>query len=127
MGIRERKEREKAEDRSCRASAQKAPGSADRKRRRIEGELRNRFYRESKQLRERIEDIEKEVGTAEIRIDEIELFLKDPSVCGGRDAFNELLNEYQTLKDRKAVLDEEWLELEIQVEAVKESVWGDQV
>ncbi len=123
----EKKERKKAVERSYRASAQKAPGSADRERKRVEGELRNRFYRESKHLRKRIEDIEKEVGTAEIRIDEIELLLEDPPVSGGRDTFNDLLNEYQTLKDRKAVLDEEWLELEIEVEAVKENVWGDQV
>ena len=95
----------------------------DKERKRREGELRNLFYRKSKSLRNRIEAIEKEVGSAAARITEIESKLEDPSSFGSREDFNRLLNEYEVLKQRRKALDDEWLELEIEMEAVKEGVW----
>ncbi len=129
---REKKESELAVEKSYAAVSSKPKpvdseqysqeSSKERKRR--EGELRNRFYRESKKIRNRIGNIEKETTAAAERLSEIETLLEDPSAFDSREEFNTLLNEYENLKRRKDVLDEEWLELEIEMEAVKERVYG---
>ena len=125
---REKKEKDKSVEQSF-LSSSKSPQDtgtrkmADKERKRREGELRNLFYRKSKSLRNRIAAIEKEVGSAAARITDIESMLENPSSFGNREEFNRLLNEYDVLKQRRKALDDEWLELEIEMEAVKESVW----
>ncbi|MFA4916370.1 MAG: ABC-F family ATP-binding cassette domain-containing protein [Syntrophales bacterium] len=127
----EKKEMEKSLEQSFPSSSKNAAPSknssndkkSDKERKRREGELRNIFYRESKRIRNRTEIIEKKTTSATARLSEIEKLLEDPSALGGRDKFNTLLNEYEDLKLRKETLDEEWLELEIEMEAVKESLW----
>ncbi|MFC1538197.1 ABC-F family ATP-binding cassette domain-containing protein [Candidatus Latescibacterota bacterium] len=132
---REKKEAEKSIEQSFLSSSKtaKQPKSdgivkkSDKERKRREGELRNLFYRESKRIRKRIEAVEKETSSAAARLSEIEKLLEDPSMLDSRDEFNTLLKEYEILKRRKDALDEEWLELEIEMEAVKESVWGSEL
>ena len=96
----------------------------DKERKRREGELRNRFYRESKHIRDSIEKIDSDMHGIEARIKEIEAILVDPSNCNDREIFNKTLGEYDTLKNRKSLLEDEWLELSEKMEAVRETVYG---
>jgi ATP-binding cassette, subfamily F, member 3 len=129
---REKKESERSLEQSYLSTSIKARSSKDssddkesaKDRKRREGELRNQFYRESKKIRNRINAIEKKTSAAAERLSEIEKLLEDPSALGGQEEFNTLLNEYEELKRRKDTLDEDWLELEIEMESVKEKVYG---
>ena len=96
----------------------------DKERKRREGELRNRLYRESKHIRDRIKKIESDMHGIETRIREIEAILADPSSCNDREIFNKTLGEYDTLKNRKSLLEDEWLELSEKMEATRETVYG---
>lgn len=130
---REKKDQEKEVEKSYLESA--VPQSEDRsptkkivdkERKRREGELRNRFYRESKLLRKRIDAIESEQGRITGRIAEIEAFLADPSSMTDRQAFAGTLNEYQTLKTRKEALDDEWLERSMELDSLRDTVFGEE-
>ncbi|MFC1490814.1 ABC-F family ATP-binding cassette domain-containing protein [Candidatus Latescibacterota bacterium] len=129
---REKKDSEKSLEQSFLPKTVKAKSSkdggdskeSDKDRKRREGELRNLYYRESKRIRNRIRAIEKETTKAGLRLSEIEKLLEDPAKLDSKDEFNSLLAEYEKLKSRKDGLDEEWLELEIEMESVKEQVYG---
>ncbi|MCE5250002.1 ABC-F family ATP-binding cassette domain-containing protein [bacterium] len=95
----------------------------DRKRR--EGELRNELHRKTKHLKQRIGEIEKEIRSIENRIRQIESVLADPLQCNDRVKFNETLNEYEVLKNRKGSLDDEWLDLSMKIDAIKDEMLGE--
>jgi ATP-binding cassette subfamily F protein 3 len=97
----------------------------EKERKRQEGELRNRFYRESKHLQNRIRGIEQELEKTERRLKEIERILENPASCTDRESFNRTLNEYESLKNLNAVLNDEWIERSLELEAVRKSVFGD--
>jgi ATP-binding cassette subfamily F protein 3 len=97
----------------------------EKERKRQEGELRNRFYRKSKHLQNRIRGIEQELEKTDRRLKEIERILENPAPCTDRESFNRTLNEYESLKNRNAVLNEEWIERSLELEGVRESVFGD--
>lgn len=96
----------------------------EKERKRQEGELRNRLYRETKTLRNRIADIEKEMERNDTRLREIEAILADPLSCEDRDEFNRMLNDYEKVKNRNAILNEEWMEKSLEVEEVRASIMG---
>lgn len=96
----------------------------EKERKRQEGELRNLFYRESKSLQNRIKKIEDEVSKAEARLREIEGILENPVLCTDKRKFNKTLNEYETLKNRNAVLNDEWVELSLELEHKRVSFFG---
>jgi ATP-binding cassette, subfamily F, member 3 len=96
----------------------------EKERKRQEGELRNQFYRESKTLQNRIKKIEDEVEKTEKRLKEIERILENPVLCSDKHNFNKTLNEYETLKNRSKTLNDEWVELSLELERKRESVFG---
>ncbi len=98
----------------------------DRERKRREAERRNRVHQETKRQRNRIEKIEREVSAIVKRLGEIEAALADPASFESREAFNAALNEYDVIKVKRERLEEEWLELEAEVEAVRERVSGEE-
>ena len=96
----------------------------EKERKRLEGELRNKFYRETKQLQNRIRDIEKEMEMNDFQIKEIERLLENPSAFSDRTEFNRTLNDYETLKRRNTELNEKWMELSLELEEKREAVFG---
>jgi ATP-binding cassette subfamily F protein 3 len=99
----------------------------EKDRKRQEDELRNLFYRESKSLQSRIKKIEDEVSRAETRLREIENILENPILCTDKHKFNKTLNEYETLKNRNTVLNDEWVELSLDLEQKRVTVFGKDV
>ncbi len=97
----------------------------DRDRKRREADIRNRLHSETKKQKNRISAIEKEIARIDSRLREIEGQLEDPSNFESQDLFNQALNDYEDGKLRKGVLEEEWLMLEEEIEAVKERVLGE--
>ncbi len=97
----------------------------DRDRKRREAEIRNRLHRETKKQKNRISAIEKEIARIDSRLRDIEQQLENPSNFETQDQFNQALNDYEDGKRKKEVLEEEWLELEEEIEAVKERVLGE--
>ncbi|MBN1292822.1 MAG: ATP-binding cassette domain-containing protein [Candidatus Latescibacteria bacterium] len=95
----------------------------DKERKRREGELRNELHQKTKHLKNRIGKIEKEIKVFEARITEIEAVLADPSSCEDQKLFNDMLNEYENLKNRKEHAEEEWLEISEEIEGIKEEVY----
>jgi ATP-binding cassette subfamily F protein 3 len=96
----------------------------DKDRKRREGELRNRFHRESKKIKNRLAKIEDEAKSIERRIREIEEILSSPLNCEDRKVFNETLNEYEILKNRRELLDDEWIKLSLEIDRLRENVFG---
>jgi ATP-binding cassette, subfamily F, member 3 len=95
---------------------------ADKDRKRREAELRNRIHQETKKQKNRAEKIEKEVAAIDRRIVEIEAILADPVSCVDKQKFNEILGEYEVMKRKKEKTEEEWLTLESDIEAIRNTI-----
>lgn len=96
----------------------------ERERKRQEGELRNRFYRETKQLQQKIRNMEREMESNDTRLREIERKLENPDFCENREEFNQMLNEYEAVKNRNTALNEHWVEHSLELEEIRESIFG---
>ncbi len=96
----------------------------DKERKRQEGELRNRFYRETKKLQQSIRDTEGEMERNDTRLREIERMLENPALCEDRERFNQVLNEYESLKSRNNHLNDRWVERSLELESIRESIYG---
>ncbi len=96
------------------------PGSAEKNRQRrrktIEGELRNRHYREISPLKKRIAEIEKETSSITGRLAQIEAMLADPEHYKNSRKVVETNREYQELKDTLKAITDEWDTLTAEVE-----------
>ena len=90
--------------------------SADQKRE--EAERRNRLHRETKQLRTRLNKVEKALGAAEAEVAELTRTLADPQIYDDPVKVKEVVARHGAAKDRAAALFEEWAELESQMERV---------
>jgi ATP-binding cassette subfamily F protein 3 len=86
------------------------PPTAVRKRRRkaLEGQLRNEYYRAISPVRERIAEIEKEVAASRKRIEEIEATMADPAHYKDSRNVVAVNREYMTLREKVARLTTEW-------------------
>ncbi len=98
---------------------------SEKERKRIEAERRNRFYRESKNVQERIAVIETEMESLDARKGVLETNLADPASFDGRNELNAALNEYDDIVRRREALDEEWLERSEALEKIRTEVYGD--
>ncbi len=97
----------------------------DKERKRAEASMRNRIHRETKKQRARIQKIEKETESVSARITEVEDILADPARCGGREEIGELSSEYTSLVAKKNALEEEWMEIEMEVEEIRDSIMAE--
>ncbi|HUT63462.1 MAG TPA: ABC-F family ATP-binding cassette domain-containing protein [Anaerolineae bacterium] len=97
--------------------------AADKERKHREGELRNQFHRESKSRKKRVSTIDKEMYTIDTRLKEIEYILVNPASCEDQKTFNEILTEYEVLKNRKEVIEEEWLIVQEEIEGIRVRIW----
>ena len=89
------------------------PLTAVRKRRRkvLEGRLRNEYYRAISPVRERITETEQEVAASRKRIEEIEAMMADPAHYEDSRNVVAVNREYMTLREKVARLTTEWEDL----------------
>jgi ATP-binding cassette, subfamily F, member 3 len=83
---------------------------------RAEAERRNRLYRETKELRRRLEKVEADLGAAESEVAELTRMLADPEVYDDSEHVQELLIRHNVAKDRAADLTATWERLYTAVE-----------
>ncbi len=90
-----------------------------RQRKTIEGELRNRHYREMIPVRNRMADIEGETARLRKRMQEIEALLADPEHYQDSQTVIETNREYRDIKEKISSLTTEWDRLTAEAERLK--------
>lgn len=83
---------------------------------RAQAEARNRVYRETRELRRRLERAEDELAAAEAEVAELDGLLADPDVYEDGARVSELLLRRSAASDRAATLTAEWEQLYVAVE-----------
>ena len=101
--------------------------SLDREQKRRDADLRNRVYRETKKQQNRVKKIETQIEDNTRTIASIEEKLANPDLFSSRDAFNEALGEYDRLKRDTDTLNDEWMELSLEIEQIKESIYAEEL
>ncbi len=86
-------------------------GRKSREQKRAEAEARNRAYRATKELKERLALTEARLEADQARYDELVAQLADPEMYGDSERFSAALAEYTALKSAIAGREEEWLAL----------------
>jgi ATP-binding cassette, subfamily F, member 3 len=82
------------------------------RRKRDEAERRNQVYQATKDLRRKVERVEKQLAEAEAEVAELNRTLADPDVYADAERVKELVARHNAAKDRSAALMEEWERLE---------------
>jgi len=90
-----------------------------RQRKVIEGELRNKYYRESAPARKRIAEIEAELSELEAQFREIESLFADEEHYGQSARVIATIEKHHRLKKSISLLIEEWERLSIELERMK--------
>ncbi|AJC12373.1 ABC transporter [Berryella intestinalis] len=99
------------------ASAPSSPsGYKSKEQKRREAEARNRAYAASKMQRKRIAELDKQLERDNARMAELLDMLADPSFYVNEDATSDVVAEHAKLKARIAAAEEEWFELNEEVE-----------
>jgi ATP-binding cassette, subfamily F, member 3 len=87
---------------------------------RAEAERRNRLYRATKDLRKKVDKVEKELGTVEAEVAELTRTLADPAVYDDAEKVKEVVARHNAAKDRAAELTDEWERLSLELEDATE-------
>jgi len=90
-----------------------------RQRKLIEGELRNKYYRESTPTKKRIAEIEAELSGLEVQLGEVESLFSDEEHYGHRAQVIATIEKHRRLKESINSLTEEWERLSIELERMK--------
>ncbi|MHB8805894.1 MAG: ATP-binding cassette domain-containing protein [Coriobacteriia bacterium] len=90
-----------------------------REAKRAEAEERNRLYRGTKDARRRLQSIDRELASVQVRHDELTAVLGDQSIYEDKRAFDAALAEYATIKARLGALETEWIEVSERIEALE--------
>ncbi len=90
-----------------------------RQRKVIEGELRNRYYRESAPARKRIAEIEAELSELETQLREVESLFADEEHYGHGARVITTIEKHHKLKETISSLMEEWEQLSMELERMK--------
>ena len=94
-------------------------GSRSRQRRTIDGNLRSRYYRDIKPVKERLAEVESEVARITERLSEIETALGDPEHYKDSSRVVETNMEYRELKESLKAFTAEWDSLTEESERIK--------
>ncbi|MCL2137289.1 MAG: ABC transporter ATP-binding protein, partial [Coriobacteriia bacterium] len=86
-------------------------------RKRNEAEARNRVYRELKEDRLRLADLEKELDHMNLRYEELMEDMADQKLYQDRESFDQALKEYQELKQQIPRLEAEWFDITARIDA----------
>ena len=101
------------------ATGKSATNKRPRQRRLIEGELRNKYYRESGPVRKRIAEIEAELSELETQFREVESLISDEEHYGDSTRVIATIEKHRRLKESINSLTEEWERLSIELERMK--------
>ena len=93
-----------------------------RQRKLIEGELRNKYYKEIAPLRKRIEKTETELNKSKERLSEVEKLLSDSEQYKDSAKAAETVREFHRLEDTVKTLTEEWEKLYTEAERKKQEL-----
>ena len=93
-----------------------ARGSAPKRQKRREAQARNRAYAALKNQRKRIAQLDKQLEADNKRMDEILALLADPEFYTHEDESSDVIAEHAKLKARIKAAEEEWLELNEELE-----------
>ncbi len=91
-------------------------GPKSKERKRAEAEARNRAYRATRELRDRLDAVEAELELTRRRHDELVEVLGDEATYADKDAFDLAMQEYGPVKARLGALEGEWIVLAAKVE-----------
>ncbi|MFC2050463.1 ABC-F family ATP-binding cassette domain-containing protein [Chloroflexota bacterium] len=101
------------------AIGKSAPNNRPRHRKLIDGELRNRYYRESTPIRNRIAEIEAELSERETQFKEAESLFSNEDHYGHSAQVIATIENHHRLKGIISSLIEEWERLSIELERMK--------
>ena len=87
-------------------------------RKRDEAELRNARHNATKDLRKRIERLERDLGQAEAAVAELQRQLADPEVYGDNERVQDLVARYDGAKDTASELMETWVKATEELERI---------
>jgi ATP-binding cassette subfamily F protein 3 len=88
-------------------------------RKRAEAEARNRRYRRTRDLREALERIEREVKETDADLAVMSARLADPATYGDHHAFRELVDRHNAARDRADQLAADWARLSTELETAE--------
>ncbi len=91
---------------------------------RAEAEARNTLYRSTRERKERLEGVEKELTRFQSRHDELVELMATPELYADRARFDEAMREYADLKGRLPGLESAWLELSEEIARLEEESVG---
>jgi len=103
------------------ANAGKKVSAADtlRRRKRAEGELRNKYYRESASIKKRIAEIESELSHLELQFKETESLFADPNHYSDNAQVMKAVEQHRKLKQDTKSLTQEWERLYAKAEVME--------
>ena len=84
------------------------PGRKSKEQKRYEAEVRNRFYRQTQELRQKVQEVESFLEQASREMQEIEARLVDPEVYRKGENIPELVKTHGDAKKRVETLTAEW-------------------
>lgn len=90
-----------------------------RERKRLEGSLRNEYYRKTAPAKKRVARIEEELFGSEKRLKEVEKLLADPSQYEDRAGMLKVIEEHRRLKESIEALTREWERLSLELEEME--------
>ena len=86
--------------------------------RRAEAQRRNDFHQQTKELRKRLQVVERALGKAEAEVAELTRVLADPHAYDDPEKVKEVVAQHGEAKDRATTLFEEWADLETKIERI---------
>ncbi|MFC1874250.1 ABC-F family ATP-binding cassette domain-containing protein [Chloroflexota bacterium] len=101
------------------ATGKSATNNRLRQRKQIEGELRNKYYRESATTKKRIAEIEAELSELETQFREVESLFSDEEHYGYSARVIATIEKHHRLKEIISSLMEEWERLSTELEGMK--------
>ena len=118
---------EKAGSENHRVEKSAAPETADKElparkskdKKRYEAEVRNRFFRQTQDLRRRIREIESGLERASMEVRDLETKLAGPEVYKKGENIADLVKSHGDLKKRVEALTAEWETLSLQLEEME--------
>lgn len=98
-------------------TAQRGSAPKTKEQKRLEAEARNKAYAALKHKRKRIAQLDAQMEQDNTRMQEVLALLADPNFYTQEDASSDIIAEHAALKTRLAAAEEEWLELQEEMEA----------
>ena len=95
-------------------------GPKTKEQKRIEAETRNRAYRATRERKDRLRALDAELDAAQRRYDELLALMADPSLYADKGAFDAAMAEYNDVKGRLPRLEEEWMRLSEEIDALSD-------